>query len=159
MRKLDVYKLVKELNKLCKQLVEVYNINHGGCCFVASEIAKHFDRLGLKYELGIYDDCEKDLAAINEEVRNKCVNSLNTCSVVSCNSCCHYFLWLEDAGAINQNAEIFGDYSIYSISNIRHTNIKWIYKISIWNDEYSTSNNQAIKKIINSYFKPYECSY
>ena len=74
MRKLDVYKLVKELNKLCKQLVEVYNINHGGCCFVASEIAKHLDRLGLKYELGIYDDWEKDLTAINEEVRNKCIN-------------------------------------------------------------------------------------
>ena len=155
MRKLNVHSIAKQLNRLCQKLSEEYSINFGGCCFIACEIAKHFDRLGLKYELRIYDDFDKNQKAINLEVRSKHRNKSDSESVVGCYSCFHYFLWLEGAGAINEEAAYFEGYKAYSISNINHTHIRWIYKISAWNNEYNTSNNPKIKKIINSYFKSY----
>ena len=155
MRTLNIHYLRRSINRLCDFLDAEYNINCGGCCFVAYEIAKHLDRLGLKYTLKIYDNCGKDLSAINTEVRKKRKNNSDRESVVGDYSCAHYFLWLEGAGSIN-NANCFTDWGTYSISNINHTHIRWIYRVSVWNDIYDTSNNSKIKKIINSYFKSYE---
>lgn len=159
MRKLNVHHIAKHLNKLCKELACKYNINFGGCCYIACEIAKHFDRLGLKYELRIYDNCSKNTEAINNEVRNKHRNNSDTESVVGVYSCSHYFLWLKGAGAINSDSEYFEGWRAYSITNVNHTHIQWIYKVSAWNDEYDTKNNPKIKEIINSYFRPYEQAF
>lgn len=156
MRRLNVHSIAKQLNMLCSGLISRYNINCGGCCFIASEIAKHFDRLGLKYELRIYDNCGKNQEAISKEVRRKCKNNSDIDSVVGCYCCSHYFLWLEGAGAINEDVEYFRGWTAYSIKDARYSNIKWIYRVSTWNSCYDTSNNQKIKKIINSYFEPYE---
>lgn len=156
MRRLNVHSIAKQLNMLCSGLISRYNINCGGCCFVASEIAKHFDKLGLKYELRIYDNCCKNTKAINNEVRSKHMNNSDTKSVVGVYSCSHYFLWLEGAGSINSDSEYFEGWRVYSITNVNHTHIRWIYKVSAWNDEYDTENNPKIKEIINSYFRPYE---
>ena len=156
MRKLNVHSIARQLNKLCQKLSEEYNINSGGCCFIAYEIAKHFDRLGLKYELRIYDGYDKNQEAINSEVKGKYKNNSYSESVVGNYSCTHYFLWLNGAGAINEETDYFKDWKAYSIANINHTHIRWIYRISLWNDEYDISNNPKIKKIINSYFKSYE---
>lgn len=158
MRKLNIHVIAKQLNKLCQELANNYCINFGGCCYVAYEIARHFDRLGLKYELKIYDNCGKNLEAINREVREKHQNCSDSESVVGIYSCSHYFLWLKGAGAINEESEFFDGWKAFSISNIDHTNIRWIYQVGSWNDEYDTEHNQTIKKIINSYFKPYEQS-
>lgn len=141
---------------LCHELACKYSVNFGGCCYIACEIAKHFDRLGLKYELRIYDNYRKNINAINNEVRRKRRNNSDIESVVGIYSCSHYFLWLEGAGVINSDAEYFKGWRVYSITNVNHTHIRWIYKVSCWNDEYDTDNNPKIKKIINSYFKPYE---
>lgn len=159
MRKLNVHIIAKQLNELCCRLADDYSVNFGGCCFIACEIAKHFDRLGLKYELRIYDNCGKDLLAINSEVRNKRKNNSDIKSVTGCFSCSHYFIWLEGAGAINEDKEYFEGCRPYSITDINHTHIRWIYKCGSWNDEYDTSYNPKIKKIINSYFRPYEQTF
>ena len=156
MRKLNVHSIAKQLNELCQKLSKKYDINLGGCCFIACEIAKHFDKLGLKYELRIYDHYGKRQEAINSEVRSKHKNKYDSESVVGYYSCSHYFLWLKGAGTINEEKDYFKGLKVYSISDINHTHIRWIYKISLWNDEYDTFNNNKIKKIINSYFKSYE---
>ena len=156
MQSLNVHVIARELNKLCSRLSSDYDINLGGCCFVAYEIAKHFDRLRLKYELRVYDNCGKDRQAINNEVRSKHRNNVNSKSVTGYNSCCHYFLWLEGAGCINHDPDYFKGFESYSITKINHTNIRWIYKVSKWNDCYDVRNNIKIKRIINSYFKRYE---
>ena len=39
--------LVKDLNALCDRLDQDYNINFGGCCFVAYLMMKHFEKIGL----------------------------------------------------------------------------------------------------------------
>lgn len=92
MRKLNVHLIAKELNMLCHGLACKYSVNFGGCCYIACEIAKHFDRLGLKYELRIYDNCGKNVNAINNEVRRKRRNNSDIESVVGVYSCSHYFL-------------------------------------------------------------------
>lgn len=159
MRKLNIHAIAKGINILCKGLDAKYNINFGGCCFVASEVAKYLDRLGLKYELRIYDNCGKDLAAINNEVRNKHMNNSDSTSVVRCYSCSHYFIWLEGAGSINEIKEDFKGWPAYTIRNITYANIKWVYRVGSWNDCYDKSNNPKIKKLINSYFEPYEQAF
>lgn len=56
MRQLNVHKLVRNLNELCDNLVKEYDVNCGGCCYVAYEIAKHLDRFHISYELRVLND-------------------------------------------------------------------------------------------------------
>ena len=46
----DINKLIYWLNRTCKLLDDRYNINRGGCCYVAYVIAKLLD----KYQVGDY---------------------------------------------------------------------------------------------------------
>ena len=41
--------LINELNKFLKRLDDVYNINSGGCFYVAYLIARELDNLGINY--------------------------------------------------------------------------------------------------------------
>ena len=47
--------LVKEVNRICNKLQNKYDINYGGCCYVAYLIKKHLERLGISSELVIVD--------------------------------------------------------------------------------------------------------
>ena len=47
--------LVKELNSLCERLDHEYDINCGGCCFVAAVIAENLERLDISYRTIIYE--------------------------------------------------------------------------------------------------------
>ena len=155
MKRLNIHSIVADLNDLCLQLDDNFNINNGGCCYVAYEIAKHLDQLGIEYELRIYDDYNKNEKAINEEVRNKRCNKSHSTSVVRYYSCTHYFLFIRGAGPINEG-DFSDHYNRYSISNIDHKHIKWIYKNGLWNDIYQTNNNILIKKLIKLYFDEYK---
>ena len=103
----------------------------------------------------IYDDYNKNEKAINEEVRNKRCNKSHSTSVVRYYSCTHYFLFIRGAGPVN-DGDFGNHYNQYSISNIDHKHIKWIYKNGLWNDIYQTNNNILIKKLIKLYFDEYK---
>lgn len=158
MRHLNVHKIVKDLNDLCNTLIEEYDINSGGCCFVAYVIAKQLDKLHIKYSLQVSDYYPKDEVAINREVRNKKRNACDTFSVTGFNTCSHYYLKVEGGGNVNQD-ECPSEETVYTITGINHSNIGWIYKNGSWNSQYSKRNNKLIKKIISSHFKQYEKSY
>ena len=48
-------KLFTKLNKLCLELDNEYNINNGGCCYVAACIAEQFERFNIPFKIVHYD--------------------------------------------------------------------------------------------------------
>lgn len=155
MRKLNCHSLLKNLNSLCKFLDETYYVNSGGCCFLASLIAKHLDRLHIKYDLVIYDDYVRDRLCIEHEVitcrKNKGLNN----SVTGHHSCNHYCIQLRGAGVINGDDDCSREHR-YTIPDVSCKNIRWIYKNSEWNDCYEVQHNKTIKNIVKEFFKEYE---
>ena len=111
----------------------------GGCCYLASLIAKHLDKLNIKYDLIIYDNYSRNRENIKYEVisrrRNKGLNN----SVTGRYSCNHYCIRLRGAGVINGNGDYTEEHR-YSIPNISYKNIKWIYKNSNWNNMHYNRN-------------------
>ena len=155
MRNLSYYSLLKNLNSLCRFLDETYNVNMGGCCYLASLIAKHLDKLNIKYDLIIYDNYSRNRENIKCEVisrrRNKGLNN----SVTGRYSCNHYCIRLRGAGVLNGNGDYTEEHR-YSIPNISYKNIRWIYKNSRWNKCYKVQYNKTIKNIVKEFFKNYE---
>ena len=127
----------------------------GGCCYLASLIAKHLDKLNIKYDLIIYDNYSSNRENIKCEVisrrRNKGLNN----SVTGRYSCNHYCIRLRGAGVINGNGDYTEEHR-YSIPNISYKNIRWIYKNSRWNKCYKVQYNKTIKNIVKEFFKNYE---
>ena len=155
MRNLSYYSLLKNLNSLCRFLDETYNVNMGGCCYLASLIAKHLDKLNIKYDLIIYDSYSRNRENIKCEAisrrRNRGLNN----SVTRHYSCNHYCIRLRGAGVINGNGDYTEEHR-YSIPNISYKNIRWIYKNSRWNKCYKVQYNKTIKNIVKEFFKNYE---
>ena len=50
-------KLFTKLNKLCLELDNKYNINNGGCCYVAACIAEQLEKFNIPFEIVHYDIC------------------------------------------------------------------------------------------------------
>jgi len=50
-------KLFTKLNQLCLELDNKYNINSGGCCYVAACIAEQLESFNISFEIVHYDIC------------------------------------------------------------------------------------------------------
>ena len=50
-------KLFTKLNQLCLELDNKYNINCGGCCYVAACIAEQLEKFNIPFEIVHYDIC------------------------------------------------------------------------------------------------------
>lgn len=50
-------KLFTKLNQLCLELDNKYNINCGGCCYVAACIAEQLESFNIPFEIVHYDIC------------------------------------------------------------------------------------------------------
>lgn len=149
MHKLNVHNLVKRLNELCDKLDSKYYVNFGGCCYLASVIAYHLDKLGIEYRLVIYSNELKNPLYINHEVYSKIKNFRSELNSVSgYNNCNHYTLYIKGAGIINPG---HGRHKYY-VDGITASNIKWIYRVSSWNTDYNRRDNRKIRNIINSFF-------
>lgn len=152
MRALNVHKLVSDLNLLCENLVGSYNINKGGCCFIAYLIAQHLDKLGLEYQLIVYSDERKDRVGISHEVYSMIKNFQDDESFVTGNNTCyHYAIYLDGGGVINPGR---CDHTYY-ISGLQAKNIWWLYKVGRWNTEYNIHFNRRVRRTINSFFNEY----
>lgn len=144
MRQLNVHKLVRDLNKLCNDLCDRYDINYGGCCYVAYEIAKHLDRFHISYELRVINDY-----AINQLELAKGIKSIS-----GRNTCYHYYLVIHGGGSVNKG-NFCSWYYDYVITEISHRDLNTIYRTGRWNSVYKKKNNKLIKKIISLHFKQY----
>lgn len=153
MRSLNVHSLKYSLDKLCLFLDDVYNVNSGGCCYIAYLIARHLDKLGISYALSVYNFSPKNEFDITREVTTMS-RSNNKNSVIGMHTCEHYCISITGGGHVNRG-DVEG-LKQYTVKGITCRNIKWIYKNGYWNDCYDTHNNKTIKGIIDSFFKTYE---
>lgn len=152
MRALNVHSLVDKLNLLCNNLASSYDVNKGGCCFIAYVIAQRLERLGMKYRLIVYSNDRKNYMEISHEAFSMVKNfRKEDSSITGDNTCRHYALYLEGGGVINPGES---DH-IYYIRGLSATNIGWLYRVGHWNTEYNIHSNRRIRKIINSFFNEY----
>ena len=141
-------RLAKSLDALCTKLDRVYNINSGGCCYLAFLIARNLDQLEVKYELVVYSPDKKDSIKMEEELKNRTLQSGDE-SVIMCD---HYCLYIYNYGIINRDNRHGG----YIVKNVSSNSIGWIYKLGGWNPYYKKSNNSIVKDIVNDFFKKYK---
>lgn len=146
----------EELIILCKFLHTTFRINYGGCCFIAEVIAKNLEKLNIPYKLIIFDGVKKDNIKVKRSILNRNNKNLELDnSVVKEYTCNHYTLQIGNK-IINTRME---DNDLYKciLTEIHSKDIHWIYKQGHWNNRYDTTNNPYIRKIINNFFKKYEC--
>lgn len=150
MRTINVHSLKYSLDQLCQCLDSLYDINNGGCCYIAYLIACHLDKLKVKYDLVIYDYEEKDEDHVNNEVCNMCFPN----SITGNQTCTHYCISISGGGIINE-----GDVTGLSkclVKGITSKNLKWLYKHGSWNEVYNRGDNKYVKGMINLFFSKYE---
>lgn len=64
--------LFKSLNELCRDLDDKYNINAGGCCFIAAIIAEQMELHHISYTIVHYDICGCHYAIrVNDRIINR----------------------------------------------------------------------------------------
>lgn len=120
------------LNQLCKFLDETYCINYGGCCFVASIIARLLEKDNINYSVVVYE-CEYD-----DFYNIDCAQY-------------HYAIKVND---IIINGYEDEEYSIFN--NVSARDLKEHYNECYWNSEYYTKHNTFIKKVITIFYN--DCS-
>ena len=65
--------LFKNLNKLCRDLDTNYDINCGGCCFVAAVIAEQLENYNIPFKVIHYDMWHCHYAIrVNDRIINRC---------------------------------------------------------------------------------------
>lgn len=158
--------LVDKLNSLCKHLDDSYDINRGGCCFVSSIIARYLDKLGIKYNLIIFDREERNEEGVIYNVQNNC-NQYKDDSVVGWDyTCSHYCLEIISSdktignGLINCNKNYYiesHNFNIFTIPRVTYENLDWIYDKGDWNNSYEAQRyNNIINNTIHELFTEYE---
>lgn len=146
--------LSREINNLCQYLDEIYNINSGGCCYLAYLLASKLERLNLPYSLVVYDYFNKNIEQVKFTSCNKIISEVPEYTVTGKGTCNHYCILLEKSIYLN-NLRCPSEYE-YIITGINSSSIKWIYKKGKWNHTYKHSRNRIIKNIVNNFFKKYE---
>lgn len=152
MRYLNIHRLVSALNSLCEQLNDDYDINCGGCCYIAYLIAANLEKFNIKYKLIVSSYGGLNRSKVNNEVRAMTMNLRDSNSVTGENTQMHYYIMVEGGGPINKGLVCLTT----PITKITSKNIYWIYQNGSWNPTYRTQNNKLIKKLINSHFRQYE---
>ena len=150
MHSVNIHNLKRSLDCLCNYLNKLYNINNGGCCYIAYLIAYHLDKLSIKYNLIIYDDEKRDKFRVISEVQNMYLPN----SVSGKQTCMHYCISISGGGIVNKGDVTF--LKKYVITDITSKNLKWLYKTGDWNKMYNRDNNKYVKDQINSFFLGYE---
>lgn len=133
---------LKLINDLCKILDDNYNINSGGCCYVAYILAKNLEKYHISYKVAFSDlyQCKSGSSIINESEIEVKYNKY---------SCCHTWIIVSD-----YHINGFDNYENFDLTaNLTSKELLTMYNKGKWNDEYSTSNNKLIRRLISSTFK------
>lgn len=142
----ELKKLFNKLNSVCSILNNDFEINCGGCCYVAACIAKELDTLKIPYSLAIFPD--RDICCTNNYIRENIISRNNNCIGLGDNVMSHYAIKLSHIGVINRSG--FEDYLL--IRNIHSKDIFFIYKSGSWNITYNDSNNTKVSEEIAKVF-------
>ena len=143
--------ILKKLSQLCSDLDRWYDINRGGCCYVAYLIAVNLWNLKIKYKLVL---CDRYKTCKALKMRRD-INSLR----LSGYSFNHYFIEV-DGFPINMG--YFNKKVCYQ-SKASYINPFCIGKIYTyfkerngWNEIYKSHYNPIVKDTINKFFEENE---
>lgn len=153
---MNLQNLLDDLNDLCCILETEYDINNGGCCFLAYIIAREFDERDIKYSLIVRSSSYKNELIVSEEVnRMKEMHPSHSC--VGYETCSHYFLKVGDTYINRDYNNDFDEYDYeLDIPIPNCVPIKWIYEHGIWNISYDTNNNYYVEDLIKNLFNNYD---
>lgn len=146
----SILNLINNLNKLFVKLDKRYDINCGGCCYVAYLIARELEKRELyDFKLRIYNYSLEDYS-----VDNIRFNIINNKDRLPCRNCTvyHYSI-VYDQYEINESDEGL-DY--LDIDNLSSNDIERLYHYGDWNDCYDTVNNIFVERFIKIIFNNYD---
>ena len=140
--------ILDKLNAFCKLLNNEYDINSGGCCYVAHLLARELEKRHIKYKFaaGVIDTFFRKGDTI--QVRRNIKNGNRLDSNVSASVKDHLFI-IVDGKPINQG--IARRYK--SISYVNSNDILNAYNNNSWNDFYDHDKNIYISELIKIKFK------
>ena len=122
--------LSENLNHLCHFLDEVYDINSGGCCYIAGLIAKLLEDDNVGFSVIVYEcDCE-DFYDLD-------------CSQY------HYAITF-NTDIIN--ADDYDEVEYSSFDNVSSKDLFEHYQECCWNEQYNPGNNKFIKDTIKTFY-------
>lgn len=136
---------MNKLNSLLKNLDKKYNINKGGCVFIAYCISKKFEKLGIDYTVCCDDKCWP--AYLLNYTRT-------TCPISKRNKKCPHPFFCECSGPyhvfIKANGITYNRCKVkhYKEINISSKELLQLYNKYKWNEEYDVKNNDYIENII-----------
>lgn len=130
--------IAERLNSLCKFLDEVYEINSGGCCYIAYCLARMLSRDKFKFKLIIYD--------WDHPVSVKNLNELGK-------SHTHYGLLLGENLFINCSEDFHNPETFRTIlPKVKPSEILFHYEACSWNNHYNKQKNDFIFKTIKVFY-------
>lgn len=97
--------LFKEINELCLKLDSEYNINNGGCCFVAACIAKQLERNNIPFTVIHYNlwSCHYAIK-VNDRYLNRCdYRKKEIGAEIKCNASYIYNIYISEDWNENYN--------------------------------------------------------
>lgn len=125
------------LDYFCECLDSLFNINSGGCCWVAYCIAKLLQQTGFNTSLVVYDYCNNDYTNI------KSINKSSN----------HYYIMIKDYCEEEYFINSFecSDY-ISIIENFDLNDLKEHYIKMEWCCEYDSAKNNTIYELLKTFY-------
>lgn len=136
----NLKKLCDDINSLCIFLNDIYKINSGGCCYVASVLAELLESDNIEYTVIVYDS---DFAEFWD---------------IDCSQY-HYTLCVSDIILNDYNFEecAYEEYdNVSSADLLEHYNE--CAKNYDWNEVYNHSRNDYIKEVITNFYNDFTSS-
>ena len=135
-----------ELNKLLKEFDRKYDINSGGCCFVAFCIAAQLWKRGIPYKLVVLGDQSLNHRELKMNIRNN--DGYYPTGSETAN---HYVIQVGEY-YINLGTFNLKYYEVSKASFIKPQEIYEVYRTGYWNQYYERSNNLKIYREIKKFF-------
>ena len=128
--------LSERLNKLCRFLNAEYNVNSGGCCYIAYCLAKFLSDDKFKFTLLVYSEDKLDKGNFKD---------LNY-------SCFHYALSLGNFYINSDGCDADDDLYETRYSKVKASDLLKHYKNGNWNCCYNKEKNDFLFKIIKTFY-------
>lgn len=127
---------IGKINKFFKTLDNNYDINCGGCCYIAAVVAEILEQYNIKFKVVVYSDSSEPLRK----------DDLYICSQS------HYAIYVKGMGIINKYRYL-RFLKIHSFSNISSKTLYDMYDRLSWNHRYNPNYNNTIGDQIGHFFK------
>ena len=137
---------IEKLNNFLRQLDRNYDINAGGCCFVAFCLAAQCKHYGIPYSIVAIGDYNISKYTLRYNLRTNSYGYTND-EVGN-----HYFLKV-NGEYVNKGDFLLSRYCVNECKCVEPEHILQVYRDGYWNDMYNSENNLRIYKLIKNYFR------